>query len=283
MAATSTTAAQDTRPPRRLFKKGSAIRRPARWNRNASTLSTRKDGLILSRWERAATGAAAAAAAEGTEGEGPKPYDRFARFNVDVEAPTYDDELYENHLKSEEWSKQETDLLVETYRECNGKWPVIVDHYVAPEGCKERSMEELKARFYSISATLLQLATPITSMTAAEYARYEMLSSFNASQETSRKKLAEGHLYRKANEVDEETVLLGELQRIMLNQATLDGEREVCPIDLWQQGNTILNLTFLPRSSVVASTILTRPAMDTSTPPPPNSRPSGRRFSAPTR
>jgi hypothetical protein len=88
-------------------------------------------------------------------------------------------------------------------------------------------MEDLKARFYSISAKLLSIATPITSMTAADYARYEILSTFNASQETSRKKLAEGHLYRKTAEVDEETVLLGELQRIMLNQATLDNEREV--------------------------------------------------------
>ena len=63
-------------------------------------------------------------------------------------------------------------------------------------------------------------------MAASEYNRYETLTNFNPAQETSRKKLAEGHLYRRANEVDEETVLLGELQRIMLNQATLDSQRE---------------------------------------------------------
>jgi DNA methyltransferase 1-associated protein 1 len=89
-------------------------------------------------------------------------------------------------------------------------------------------MEELKSRFYSISATMLQLNTPISSMTAPEYNLYDMLSKFNPAQETSRKKLAEGHLYRRQNEVDEESVLLSELQRIMLNQASVDNEREVC-------------------------------------------------------
>ena len=64
-------------------------------------------------------------------------------------------------------------------------------------------------------------------MTASDFTLYETLTKFNPTQEISRKKLAEGHLFRRANEVDEETVLLGELQRIMLNQAQLDNEREV--------------------------------------------------------
>ena len=150
--------------------------------------------------------------------------DKFNQFNVQPDAPTYDDELYEKHLTNADWSKDETDYLIELYRECNGKWPVIVDHYSFGN---ERSMEDLKSRLYTISATLLRLTTPITSMTASEYGLFETLSNFNPGQEASRKKLAEGHLYRRANEVDEETVLLGELQRIMLNQATLDSEREV--------------------------------------------------------
>lgn len=140
--------------------------------------------------------------------------------------PTYDDETYEKHLSNQEWSKDETDYLVDVYRECNGKWPVISDHYSFPEGAV-RSVEEMKSRFYSISATLLQLRTPITSMTAPEYSLFETLSNFNPKQEASRKQLAEGHLFRRQNEVDEESVLLSELQRIMLNQANMETEREV--------------------------------------------------------
>jgi DNA methyltransferase 1-associated protein 1 len=59
-----------------------------------------------------------------------------------------------------------------------------------------------------------------------DYELYEMLRNFDPEKERNRKNLAQGHLYRKANEVDEETVLLGELQRIMVNQATLDSQRE---------------------------------------------------------
>jgi DNA methyltransferase 1-associated protein 1 len=153
--------------------------------------------------------------------------DKFSRFNVQPEVPTYDAEMYEKHLNHQEWTKDETDYLVDVYRECNGKWPVIIDHYAFGEG-QARSMEELKSRFYGISATLLQQRTPITSMTAPEYTLFETLSNFNPTQEASRKQLAEGHLFRKQQEVDEESVLLTELQRIMVNQATMEAEREVC-------------------------------------------------------
>ncbi|SMQ55623.1 unnamed protein product [Zymoseptoria tritici ST99CH_3D7] len=175
-------------------------RRAAKWDRVSSRTPR---GAPLSRWVR----------------RGATAIERPSR--EPVTAPTYDDETYEKHLTDSDWTKEETDELVELYRSCNGKWVVIADHYPG-----DRTMEALKARFYTISANLLQLTTPITSMTTTDYSLYETLTTFNPEQETSRKKLAEGHLYRRANEVDEETVLLGELQRIMLNQASLDSARE---------------------------------------------------------
>ncbi|GIZ43337.1 hypothetical protein CKM354_000656900 [Cercospora kikuchii] len=153
-----------------------------------------------------------------------QPPPDFSKYNVQVEIPEYDDEIYEEHLRHDDWTKAETDYLVETYHECNGKWPVVWDHYEYED--KSRSMEDLKARFYKVSAQLLQLKTPIQSMGTAEFDLYNTLNTFDPAKEESRKSLAKGHLYRKANEVDEETVLLGELQRIMVNQATLDGQRE---------------------------------------------------------
>lgn len=151
--------------------------------------------------------------------------DRFQKYDIQPDVPDYDDEIYERQLTHADWTKEETDHLVDVYRACNGKWPVIADHYSLG---KPRSMEELKARFYGISASMLSLRTPITSMTAPEYTLYETLNNFDARREADRKKLAEGHLFRLKDQVDEETVLLGELQRIMLNQANLDSEREVC-------------------------------------------------------
>ena len=145
---------------------------------------------------------------------------------MQVEVPTYDDETYEKHLTHPEWSKDETDHLFEVYRECNGKWPVVVDHYTYGDG-STRTMEDLKARFYRTSATLLQLRIPQTSMTTPEYSLWDMLDKFKPEQEKNRKELVLAHLTRRQNDADEEAVLLSELQRIMLNQATVDGEREV--------------------------------------------------------
>lgn len=152
------------------------------------------------------------------------PLPDYSKYNVKADIPEYDEATYEQHLQHDDWTRAETDYLVELYQECNGKWPVIWDHYEFED--KTRSMEELKARFYKISAQLLQLRTPIQSMGTSEFELYTTLNTFDPAKEESRKSLAKGHLYRKANEVDEETVLLAELQRIMLNQATLDAQRE---------------------------------------------------------
>jgi DNA methyltransferase 1-associated protein 1 len=87
-------------------------------------------------------------------------------------------------------------------------------------------MEDLKARFYSLQKSLLELQTKREHMDQTQYQLWQTLDQFNPAQEASRKKLAEGHLFRRQTEVDEESVLLSELQRIMINQATTDSERE---------------------------------------------------------
>lgn len=222
----------DRRPRPRLVQP----RKAAKWTNEATPASSSRPDLNVSRWRRANP-----ANNDAVTGDG------FEKYNVKLDVPEYDDETYEKHLTDEKWSREETDYLIDVYRECHAKWPVIADHYHfagGKEGIGDRdgdgdgdgdgeaetevarSMEDLKKRFYQISAQLLQVRTPIASMGTSDYQLYEILTNFNPDQEKSRKKLAELHLYRKANEVDEETVLLSELQRIMLNQATLDSQRE---------------------------------------------------------
>ncbi|QIW98123.1 hypothetical protein AMS68_003641 [Peltaster fructicola] len=196
--------ALDRRPsaPARPFKRARITRPTAHWERVEN--GARKD-IKLTHWQKPS--------------EQPRSFDKF---NTEVSVPQYDDETYEKYLQDEKWTREETDYLVDIYRECAGKWPVIVDRYDRPE----RTMEELKARFYQITAAMMQVATPIQSMNKSDYDLYEMLLKFNPSQEASRKRLAEGHLQRRQNEVDEEAVLLAELQRIMANQTWLDSARE---------------------------------------------------------
>lgn len=186
----------------RPFKRARLSRPPAHWER--TDCAARPD-VQLKHWQKAST----------------QPVS-FSKYDVEPSVPNYDDETYEKHLADPNWTKDETQYLVDTYRQCSGKWPVIIDRYEAPD----RTMEDLKMRFYQISATLLQIATPISSMTTPEYSMYETLTKFNPSQEASRKRLAEGHLLRRQNEVDEEAVLLAELQRIMANQKSLEESRD---------------------------------------------------------
>ncbi|KAM0715674.1 hypothetical protein Q7P37_009173 [Cladosporium fusiforme] len=189
--------------PVRSFKRARVSRPPAHWEQTST--GNRPDLPLLKHWQKAAT-------------EAPS----FTKYNVELDVPDFSDAQYDEHLKDPGWSLEETRYLVDTYKECNGKWTVIVDRYDKPE----RTMEDLKARFYTVSAVMLQLQTPIQSMTAPQYKLYETLKDFNPKQETTRKRLAEGHLHRKKDEVDEEAVLLAELQRIMANQESLDSLRE---------------------------------------------------------
>ncbi|KAG9525020.1 hypothetical protein KCV07_g1517, partial [Aureobasidium melanogenum] len=222
--------------------------RVAPWEWAAFNNQAREDGLTLHHWQRKHTPKPRPQTEQQpqTESEAdvekqpePEPQEKdyqYAKYNVQVETPSYDQTLYDAQLQDPDWSKEETDYLVETVRDYGQKWPVVIDRYEylpqpAEDGAevpepKSRSMEDLKARYYTVSAKVLANHTPISSMTGPQYNLYSTLTSFNPVQETSRKKLAEGHLYRTQLEVDEENVLLAELQRIMINQQQLENERK---------------------------------------------------------
>ncbi|KAI5236505.1 hypothetical protein E4T43_08587 [Aureobasidium subglaciale] len=225
--------------------------RVAPWEWASFTNQAREDGLALHHWQRKHTPKPRPQTEQQpqTESEAdgekqPEPEQQqqqqkdyqYAKYNIQVETPTYDQDLYDAQLQDSDWTKEETDYLLETVRDFGQKWPVVVDRYEyqprpAEEGAeapepKSRSMEDLKTRYYNVSAKVLANHTPISSMTAPQYTLYSTLTQFNPVQETSRKKLAEGHLHRTQIEVDEENVLLAELQRIMINQQQLENERK---------------------------------------------------------
>lgn len=195
------------------------------WTQDAFSPPGRNDQLKVHHWQRHSKDSRPSTE-EDQDSAAPKDPSKAAKVaHLKVDVPTYDDAMYEQQLATGDWSKEDTDALVETYQKCAGKWPVVTDRYEAPSG-QPRSMEQLKARYYTVSAKALIQITPKDDMNQQEYQLYETLTNFDPAQETSRKQLAEGHLYRRQNEVDEETVLLGELQRIMVQQKELDDARE---------------------------------------------------------
>jgi DNA methyltransferase 1-associated protein 1 len=229
--------------------------------REAFTNPARKDGLVLKHWWkgtvplRVDTPASQSHGGPATPAESKQENDSetkpgsaiqtnypFARFNTKPNVPEYDDSRYETHLTHNDWTKEETDYLMGLARDFDLRWVLIWDRYdfqpkandqgeengsSAPQPApKQRSMEDLKARYYHVAAKLMELTHPLSSMSTAEFDIHEKMSKFDPHRETTRKKLAEALLARSPEELREEEILLGELKRIVDNEERFLEERK---------------------------------------------------------
>ncbi|KAF2100693.1 hypothetical protein NA57DRAFT_36303 [Rhizodiscina lignyota] len=174
-----------------------------------------------------------------------RDYD-FAKYNVQITTPSYDDEFYEAKLKDDDWSREETDYLMEMVKDYSMRWIIIADRWKfvpkvaesqaldnsAANGAnalvvsKPRSIDELKARYYKIWLESMTKSASPENMSDAEFQLYNTLKEFKPYQERTRKRLAESMLTRSLDETKEEEHLIAELQRIMINYEKLEAERE---------------------------------------------------------
>ncbi|PGH07848.1 DNA methyltransferase 1-associated protein 1 [Blastomyces parvus] len=214
--------------------------------------SARSDGLVLRHWQRkrahvneATPVEIAAADGEGrneTQAVEQKPEDvyAFAKYNVKAQVPKrYTDDQYNRYLKSDIWSREETDYLMDLVEEYDLRWVVIVDRYEYPPkppstngdftalvtSTRRRTMEEMKSRYYTIAANMLALEHPPSEMSEAEFNLHEKMMKYDPEQERARKDLATLQLNRSKDEVNEETLLLEELKRIVANEKNFIEER----------------------------------------------------------
>lgn len=224
------------------------------------TNNARSDGLVLHHWQRKHESArppvpapAPAPAPEGSQMEVDQPKEEgkedvskpqeqeyaFSKYNVKPRLPNrYTDEEYNRHLKSDDWSREETDYLVDLVTEYDIRWVLIADRYdyqprmeMQPDANalvpakKYRTMEQMKARYYYIAATMLSLEHPPSEMSEAEFELHEKMLKFDPDRERDRKELAALQLNRTADEVREEAMLLEELKRITTNEQNFITER----------------------------------------------------------
>ena len=233
-----------------VFKKRRfGSRKPAaKWESRPFKNSARADQtLVLRHWRRKAEPLPAPVAEDQDplrqETEADKEIDdsTFAKYNVQVNVPKFDDEQYAAELQSEDWSKDETEYLMELAQEYDLRWPIIWDRYEyeppmpqidaeTAEGAlitppKVRTTEDLKARYYFVAAKMMKIHKPPELMTAAEFNLLELMQSFNPAQEVARKKFAEATFYRTKEEAREEESLLMELKRILARSEKLSEER----------------------------------------------------------
>ncbi|KAL2073743.1 hypothetical protein VTL71DRAFT_11069 [Oculimacula yallundae] len=233
-------------------KKKFGSRKPAaKWENRGFTNSARNgDGLVLHHWRRKADVVPGAAAEEEGSEQAVKPEppledSTFAKFNVHVNTPQYTDEQYNLVLQSNDWTKHETDYLLQLVQDYDLRWPVIWDRYeyqapvpqegesmegimVAPP--KVRSMEDMKARYYAVAAAMMKVNTKVEVMNHAEFNLLELMQGYDPVQEQNRKKFAESAFRRTREEAKEEESLLVELKRILARSEKLTAERR----DLYQ-------------------------------------------------
>ncbi|CAJ1969646.1 unnamed protein product [Cylindrotheca closterium] len=123
--------------------------KPARkWTWTSFASSSRPDGALFNHWVRAEV--------EYTD----YPY---AKFDVHMNQVVYTDDEYAKYLKSDEWTKSETDYLMELAGKYELRWAVIHDHWFDYYNSADvddtfitRSVDDLQKRYYSVAATLSQ-------------------------------------------------------------------------------------------------------------------------------
>ncbi|KAI9805558.1 MAG: hypothetical protein M1825_000809 [Sarcosagium campestre] len=219
------------------------------WEMSPFTNPARNDGLILRHWRqkgdpdatRDDKGYIKAESADATQEPDPDYY--YAKFDVKVEIPEYTEREYDVHLRDDDdWSKEETDYLMELCRDFDLRWIVIADRYdfhpvagqpaedgnetLATTPPQERAMEDLKARFYTVAAKIMEIRQSLSNMSISEYELHEKMTKYDPAHETQRKKAVEALFHRKPEEVKEEEMLIGELKRMVFHQDRIMQERK---------------------------------------------------------
>ncbi|EEC48846.1 predicted protein [Phaeodactylum tricornutum CCAP 1055/1] len=120
--------------------------KPARkWTWAPFASSSRTDGALFHHWVRANV---------------EYPDYPFARFDIHLDPVTYSDDEYNRFLKSDAWTRSETDHLMDLSRRFELRWPVVHDRWLAlfqePSDGDARKIEDLQHRYYEVAAILTQ-------------------------------------------------------------------------------------------------------------------------------
>lgn len=182
----------DTGQGYKQLKAKLGMRKVRPWKWMPFTNPARKDGAVFHHWRRVAD--------EGKEYP-------FAKFNKQVPVPSYTDTEYAQHLQSEWWSRMETDHLFDLGRRFDLRFGVMRDRWDTAK-FPDRSIEDLKERYYSVCSTL-------TKVRAGSGSNQETkIYVFDADHERRRKEQLKRLYERTPEQVEEEQNLISELRKI---------------------------------------------------------------------
>ncbi|KAG8937080.1 swr complex subunit [Tulasnella sp. 419] len=182
-----------------------------KWELKEFTNPARNDGLKLSHWVKARPGQ--------QEQEYP-----FAKYNKNPPvAYDYSMDEYNKYLEDPDWTREETDYLFAITKEYDVRFFVIADRYNFPGG-KERSIQDLKARYYGICRKLIKIR-PFPGDDAAKNALFSSYS-YDKEREIQRKVYLNGLFARPPELIAEEEALYIECKRIEQNERRFQKERD---------------------------------------------------------
>lgn len=183
-------------------------RKPQSWKWQPFENQARSDGLKLSHW----------APQQNDDDSTPYP---FAAFNTSSGIYSYSNDEYQQHLKDDDWTKEDTDHLIDLCQAYDLRFGVIADRW---EAKRPRSIEDLKARYYAICRRLIRSRISVEDMDS----RQQLLAtySFDKQREVERKRLVQKLFTRTPAQLAEEEALYVEARRLEQNEAKFAADRE---------------------------------------------------------
>ncbi|KAK9805209.1 hypothetical protein WJX72_006091 [[Myrmecia] bisecta] len=169
------------------------------------TNPARADGLQLRHWVKCYKDAIGKIS-EADDGEYP-----FAKYNKKMTVFRYDDEEWENLIaKDPDWSREETDYLLDMCELLDLRFIPLADRYEF-KGGRPRSLEDIKARYYSVARQLM-----IGREGSADTVAHQIMIKhpYNAEHEKQRKRAIELLLTRTPAQDAEDAAVLEEARAI---------------------------------------------------------------------
>lgn len=160
-----------------------------KWIWTPFTNSARKDDLVLYHWRKAS--------------EEPGDY-AFAKFNKEIEVIELAEEDYDD-IETSNWTKEATAHLWSLCKQYDLRFVVIQDRW-NDEEYGEKTIEDLKERYYSVARALLEKRGN------KDHSICKL--PFNANYERKRKALMEKYLLRSHEQDDEERNLIEEMRKL---------------------------------------------------------------------
>lgn len=169
--------------------------RAAKWSLTAFHNGARADDLTLFHWTRGLQSSERAY--------------RFEAFDKHADVVSYSEEEYATYLEKPNWTKSDTDMLVNLCKDYDLRFVVVHDRW-SDLSSTPRTIEELKDRYYGIARSLLASRGQSTEGLSYDYQR-----------ETTRKQYLEELFKRTPDEIEEENKLILESRRLEAYEKTL--------------------------------------------------------------